>query len=34
MTKLRERDGMAPFDNGYPDERENMFRTTKSIVTP
>jgi hypothetical protein len=33
ITKLRERSGLSPFDDGVPGERENVFRMIKSIVT-
>jgi hypothetical protein len=33
VTKLRERNGMSPFDDGVPGERENVFRIIRGIVT-
>jgi hypothetical protein len=34
IIRLRERHGLGPFDDGPPDERENVFRTIRSIVIP
>jgi hypothetical protein len=32
ITRLRERHGLSPFDDGLPGERENMFRTIRGVV--
>jgi hypothetical protein len=34
ITRLRERNGMSPFDDGAPGNRANVFQTIRSIVTP
>jgi hypothetical protein len=33
VTQLRGRMGLAPFDDGFPGERRNVFQTIKLIVT-
>jgi hypothetical protein len=33
VTRLRERMGLAPFDDGVPGERRNVFQTIRMIVT-
>jgi hypothetical protein len=33
ITRLRERNGMDPFDDGVPGERDNVFRIIRGIVT-
>jgi len=32
IAKLREKSGLAPFDDGVPGERDNAFRIIRSIV--
>ena len=32
ITKLREKSGQDPFDDGLPGERDNVFRTLQKIV--
>lgn len=32
ITKLRERNGLCPFDDGVPGERDNAFRVVKAIL--
>lgn len=32
IVKLRERNGLSPFDDGLPGERDNMFRVVRSIL--
>jgi hypothetical protein len=34
ITKLRERHGLEPFDDGVPGERDNVFRVVKEILVP
>jgi hypothetical protein len=34
VVALRERDGLAPFDDPLPGERENVFRLIKQILFP
>jgi hypothetical protein len=32
VTRLRERQGMSPFDDGVPGERNNIFRRIKALM--
>jgi hypothetical protein len=32
ITRLRERNGMAPFDDGLPDQPDNVFRRIKQML--
>jgi hypothetical protein len=34
ITYLRERQGMPPFDDGVPGERDNIFRRIKDLISP
>ena len=32
ITRLREQQGMPPFDDGVPGERDNVFRRIKDLM--
>jgi hypothetical protein len=34
ITKLRERSGLLPFDDGFPGDRPNVFQTIRTILIP
>jgi hypothetical protein len=34
ITHLRDRNGMPPFDDGFPGDRANAFQIIRSIVAP
>jgi hypothetical protein len=34
ITKLRERNGLSPFDDGFPGDRPNAFQIIRAILIP
>jgi len=34
ITKMRERNGLSPFDDGFPGDRPNVFQTIRTILIP
>jgi hypothetical protein len=34
ITRMRERHGLVPFDDGIPGQRDNVFRRIRSILVP
>jgi hypothetical protein len=34
ITRMRERHGLAPFDDPLPGQPDNVFRIVRSILTP
>jgi hypothetical protein len=34
ITRMRERNGLLPFDDGFPDDRPNAFQMIRTILIP
>lgn len=34
ITRIRERHGLSPFDDGVPGSRDNVFQIVRSILAP